>query len=309
MSFKSLSASNLMSPSSVQRSSSFNSLLGSETASFYVASSIVESAIHCYDDGDYEKALKLLATALKTQRLTLGDTDICVAHTLGNIGAVYIKLGWYDDALQVLQECLNVKSRLRTDPHCKLPKGFDHIDIHDTLSNLGSASFLKGDYYGAMSYFQECLKEITMGAAPGDTSDIANALYNIGNVHCVLNEFEDALIAMNESLQLIQNSIGYEDIRAAETLEKIGAIQLHHNQVDDALISFVESLRITKMALGSDHVDCAPALFHVGLVYEKKGETRRAMESYRAALEIFRQNGMDDDNVDKIRQRLMLIKV
>jgi tetratricopeptide (TPR) repeat protein len=160
-----------------------------------------------------------------------------------------------------------------------------------------------------MSYFQECLKEITVGLVPGDTSEVADTLYNIANVHSVLNEFEDALIAMNESLQILQSSVGYEDIRCAETLEKIGAIHLHHNNIDDALASFVESLRITKMALGSDHVDCAISLFHVGIVYERKGDTARAMESYRAALEIFRQNGVENESVDKIRQRLMHIKI
>lgn len=304
MSLKSLSAAPSTTPF-IQRSSSLTSLGSTEVSSFYVANSIVEKAVHSYDLGDHEQSLKLFATALKTQRLTLGDNDLCVAHTLGNIGAVYITLGWYDDALQVLQECLKIKTRLRYDTTLKLPKGYENIDLYDTLSNLGNASFLKGDYYSAMSHFQECLREITSGPIPGNPSDIADVLYNVGNVHCVLNEFEDALLAMNESLQLIQSSVGDEDIRCAEILEKIGAIQLHHRNLDDALVSFVESLRITKITLGSQHVDCAVSLYHVGLVYEAKGETTRAMESFRAALEIFRQNGVENHHVDKVRQRLI----
>mmetsp|Transcript_16296 Transcript_16296/g.30863 ORF Transcript_16296/g.30863 Transcript_16296/m.30863 type:complete len:305 (+) Transcript_16296:168-1082(+) len=304
MSLKSLSAPNTTA-SFIQRTSSLTSLGSHDVSSFYVGNSIVEKAIHSYEAGDYEQSLKLLATALKTQRLTLGDNDLCVAHTLGNIGTVYISLGWYDDAQQVLQECLKIKMRLRSDTTLKLPKGCEHVDLYDTLTNLGSALLLKGDYYSAMSHFQECLREITSGPIPGDASDIANVLYNIGNVHCVLNEFEDALLAMNESLQLLQNSVGYEDIQCAEVLEKIGAIQLHHNNVDDALVSFVESLRITQIALGSEHVDCAVSLYHVGLVYDRKREMKRAKESYRAALEIFRQNGIENESVEKIRKRLI----
>ena len=285
------------------------SSLAGEPSSFYVANSIVESAIECYEDGEKEQALRLLATALKTQRLTLGDSDLCVAHTLGNIGSVYLSLGWLDDAEQVLQECLNIKSKLRADPTLILPKGCDNVAMYDTLNNLGSVFFLKGDYYNAMSVFQECLQEITAGEVPGTTSDIANTLYNIGHVHCVLNEFEDALIAMNESLQLIQDTFGHEDIKAAETLEKIGAIHLDQHRFDDALNAFVEALRITKMTLGSEHVDCAPSLYHVGLVYERKHEARRAMESYRAALDIFQKNGVQNESVERIRQRMMHIKV
>ena len=280
-----------------------------ETSSFYVASSIVESAVESYENGEPEKALRLFATALKTQRLTLGDIDLCVSHTLGNIGAVYLSLGWYDDALQVLEESLNIKAKLRADPTSNLPKGCEHVDLYEILNNLGSAAFLKGDYISAMSYFQECLKDITNGEVPRSTENIANALYNIGHVHCILNEFEDALIAMNESLQLIRSAFGYEDIRAAETMEKIGAIQMSQNQMDDALDSFVEALRITKMGLGSDHVDCAPSLYNVGLIYEVRNETRRAMDSFQAAMEIYKNNGIENASVDRIRQRMMQLKV
>mmetsp|Transcript_26923 Transcript_26923/g.39860 ORF Transcript_26923/g.39860 Transcript_26923/m.39860 type:complete len:310 (-) Transcript_26923:2029-2958(-) len=298
-----------MSPLPMSKLMSSSSLSNGEPASFYVANSIVESAIECYEDGETEKALRLLATALKTQRLTLGDSDLCVAHTLGNIGSVYLSLGWLDDAEQVLQECLNIKTKLRADPTLMLPKGCDNVAMYDTLNNLGSIFFLKGDYYNAMSVYQECLQEITTGEVPGTTSDIANTLYNIGHVHCVLNEFEDALIAMTESLQLIQDTFGHEDIKAGETWEKIGAIHLDQQRFDEALNAFVEALRITKMTLGSEHVDCAPSLYHVGLVYERKHEARRAMESYRAALDIFQKNGVQNESVDKIRQRMMHLKV
>lgn len=264
-----------------------------------------------YEQGEPEKALKLFATALKTQRLTLGNIDLCVAHTLGNIGSVYLSMGWYDDASQVLAESLNIRLKLRDDPSTRtnLPKGSEHIDLYETLNNLGSVEFLRGDYIKAMSYFHDCLKEITTVEIPGSTEMIANTLYNIGHVHCVLCEFEDGLIAMNESLQLTQSVFGHEDIRAAETIEKIGAIHMHKNKLDDALSSFVEALRITKMGLGSEHVDCAPSLYNVGLVYELRNEPRRAMDSYKAALEIYGKNEVENADADRIRQRMMQLKV
>ena len=288
--------------------SPMNVLGGSET-SFYVANSIVESAIQKYESGEREQALKSLATALKTQRLTLGDSDLVVAHTLGNIGAVYLSLGWLDDAQQVLEECMNIKSRIRADPTNVLPKGCSHVPMFDTLNNLGSTCFLKGDYYNAMSYYQDCLKEITTGDIAGTTEQIADTLYNIGHVHVVLDEFEDALIALNESLQLTKDTYGHEDARVAEVLEKIGAVHLEQSQFDDALTAFVESLRVSKVSLGSTHEDSAISLYNVGLVYERKHETRRAMESYRAALEIFKINGIENESVERVRERMMHLKI
>ncbi len=297
-------------PSARQLTASPHSI-GEQTAdasSFYVATAIVESAVDSFEQGEPEKALKLFATALKTQRLTLGDIDLCVAHTLGNIGSVYLNLGWYDDASQVLEESLNIRLNLRDD-RSNLPQGCEDIDLYDTLNNLGSVEFLRGDYIKAMSYFQDCLKEITAGEVPGSTDMIASTLYNIGHIHSVLCEYEDGLIAMQESLQLTQSVFGHEDIIAAEIIEKIGAIHMHQNNLDDALSSFVESLRITKMGLGSAHVDCAPSLYNVGLVYDLKNESRRAMDSYKAALEIYGKNQVENADVDRIRQRMMQLKV
>ncbi len=279
---------------------------------FYVGSQLVDNAVQSYFAGEYDKALKSFATALKTQQLTLGEVDIVVAHTLGNISCVYIAMGMLDEAMQVLQECLSIKMKLRSDPNARLPPGCEAVMMTDTLNNLGSTSFLRGDFYDAMSCYQSCLQELTEGPIPGSKKEIANVLYNIGNVHCLLNEYDDALMAMAESLQLttqVSLADGKEDPQAAEVMEKIGAIYFTQNKLDDAMTAFLEALTITKTALGSEHVDCAVSAYNLGLVYEYKGEMRRAIESYNAALDIYYKNGVDDASVDIIRQRLMQMQI
>mmetsp|Transcript_4970 Transcript_4970/g.6081 ORF Transcript_4970/g.6081 Transcript_4970/m.6081 type:complete len:303 (+) Transcript_4970:121-1029(+) len=281
------------------------------SSSFYVGSQLVDNAVRSYYGGEYDKALKSFATALKTQQLTLGEEDIVVAHTLGNIGCVYIAMGMLDEAMQVLQECLSIKMKLRSDSSARLPPGCEAVILTDTLNNLGSTSFLRGDFIDAMSYYQSCLQELTEGPTPGSKREIADVLYNIGNVHCLLNELDDALMAMAESLQLTQVTLadGKEEPQAAEVMEKIGAIYFTQNKLDDAMTAFLEALTITKTALGSEHVDCAVSAYNLGLVYEYKGEMRRAIESYNAALDIYHKNGVDDISVDIIRQRLMHMQI
>lgn len=284
---------------------------GTTPPPFYVSAQLVDTGVKAYIDGDYDRALRSFTTALKTQQLTLGNVDIVVAHTLGNIGAVYINMGMLDEAMQVLQQCLVIKMKLRSDPNIKLPTGVEVVVISDTLSNLGGTAFLRGDYFDAMCYYQNCLKELTEGPVPGSKEDIANVLYNIGNVHCLLNELDDALMAMAESLQLSQSSVtkGSEVPQAAEVMEKIGAIYMTQHKYEDAMTAFLEALTITKTALGSDHVDCAVSAYNVGLVYECKGEMRRAMESYNVTLDIFKKNGVDNTSVDIVRQRIMQIEI
>jgi len=286
-------------------SSSIRSINGTSPA-FYVSAQLADDGVQAYLDGDFDKALKSLTTALKTQQLTLGNDDLVVAHTLGNIGAVYIAMGALIEAMQALQQCLDIKMKLRSDLNLKLPDGIEAVTLADTLSNLGGASFLRGEYIDAMSYYQSCLKELTEGPIPGSKVEIANVLYNIGNVHCLRNELDDALVAMLESLQLSQAAVteGADASLLPEVLEKIGAIYMNQQRFDDAMNVFLEALTITKTTLGSDHVDCGVSAYNVGMVYECKGEIGLATQSYNVALDIFQNNGINNTSTDMIRQRL-----
>ena len=113
--------------------------------------------MEAYSEGEYEKAMKCFSTALKTQRLTLGVNDICIAHTLENYGDVCVSAGKNDEAVEVLKECLQMKLELRA----KEPKSKDYvISITDTLNNLGNAAFLRGNNKSAMAFYQHVINEI-----------------------------------------------------------------------------------------------------------------------------------------------------
>jgi tetratricopeptide (TPR) repeat protein len=282
--------------------------------SFYIGSGLVVNALQSYSEGDYDAALKSLVTALKTQRLTLGEVDVCISHTLGNIGAVYLKMGpdWSEDAIEVLEEALKIKMILRSEPQ-RLPKECKSITLYDTLNNLGSAYILKGDYIQAMSCFQDALKEITAGTDSINSEDIANTLYNIGNVHCLVGEYDDALFAHTESLEIIQSTFGEADAQAAEILEKIGAIHLVKQDVDQAMAAFLEALSITKATLGSDCIDCVPSLYNLAQVHELKGENKQAMEALSTAMDIYQKNLSKNIPVaevitEKIQQKMMSLQ-
>jgi len=289
---------------SISASASFGSNKKSSNF-FYVGNTLVENGCESYSEGDFTKSLKCFVTALKTQRLTLGNEHICVAHTLGNIGSVYISLKQFEDAKKILEECLRVKIKLRSDPTLTLPPDVEGIVIGDTLNNLGNAAFLNNQYRDAMTYYQDALKEMTAGPFPGNQIEVANCLHNVGIVHGFLYELDDAIMALNESKHIMQSACGNDDLQAADTLEKIGAIYLSQNRADDALNSFVEVLRVSKITLGSNHVDCAPLVYNVGMAYEAKGDTKRAMESYSVALDIYQSNGIQNESVEIIRKRMV----
>jgi len=277
--------------------------------SFYVGNVVVDNGVKSYSQGNYDEAIKQFSTALKMQRLTLGNEHICVAHTLGNIGAVLLSQERYKEATSVLEESLHIKKALlksRDGGNANtLPYGCTTIKISDTFNNLGNAAFLDGKNHDAMTHYQNSLNELTSGEIPGSVTEIVNCLHNIGNVHCSLYELDEALLALNETLQLIQSTNGMDDLKNVDTLEKIGSIYMNLNRLDEAMTAFSEALRVTKTSLGHQHVDCAPLMYNIGMVYQATGDRDRAIQSFSAALEIYGKNGVEDEYVGVVRQKIM----
>lgn len=272
----------------------------STSSYFYVASALVDSGVHHHERGEYDKALKAFHTALKTQRLTLGTDHICVAHTLGNIGAVYLKLGKLEDATLALEQSLQIKLKLRkrrAQTHAGDGANRETIVISDTLNNLGNASYLRGSYDESMSYYRRSLDESYNSDARRDDALVADTLHNIGRIHLQRGELAPGLVALTESLRLTREMNGPDHINVADTLELIGSIYLTQNSLDDAMDIFLEVVRITRSALGPTHPDLASSFYNVGMTQEAKGDLRAAWEAYSAASDVYKRAGLENSSM------------
>jgi tetratricopeptide (TPR) repeat protein len=282
----------------------------------YVGEALVDSGVRYYGLGQYDEALRDLTSALQTQRITVGTEHICVAHTLSNIGAVLLQLERYSIAEECLQEALVIKEKQRQEQ----PSGF--ITLSDTLNNLGNVCFMMGDYNRALSYYERAFDESTItsnpttsstmihssGSTPPNVREIADILYNMGQVYCFTSNYYDALSKFSEAVELLVQVRGRDDSDIAAIIEKIGAINLHLKRYEDAMEDFEEALRVTRLSLGSYHEEVAPCLYHIGLVHEAQGLYRLAYQSYEDALDVYQNNGMDHPFVNRIRNKIQELK-
>lgn len=249
----------------------------------YIGAEIVEHGVELFNIGEYEEALRTFRTALKTQRVSLGDEHVSIALTLGNIGSVCLKLGDLDAAEISLEESLKIKSHLSPT-----------IPIADTLNNLGNVANMRGDYPKSLSYYKKALHEIRQGI--GSKCEEANILFNIGRLEAQQQQWSKALVDLEEACELTRETYGPRDARLAETLDLLGFVNLSIGDFDTAMISFTNALAIHRENQGPINLDVANSLLNIGLVRESKGDLNEAWEAFSIANDLFTRLNADANN-------------
>jgi tetratricopeptide (TPR) repeat protein len=248
-----------------------------------VGSNLIESGTQYFSQGEFEKSLKAYNTALKTQRVSVGDDDISIALTLGNIGVVHLQQGNLDKAEKALQSSLEIKHRLAPD-----------MIVADTLNNLGNCANLRGDYDASMFYYKGSWNDLQR--KHGRRADIANALFNIGRLEIQNENWEESLKILSKAYHLNREVYGVNHIYLAQTLELVGFVHVQTGNFDTALVSVTTALGIYRTTQGPLHTDVANALFNVGMVRELGGDLSDAWEAYTTSRDIYARLGTDHED-------------
>jgi tetratricopeptide (TPR) repeat protein len=250
----------------------------------YAGSALIQSGVSYYAQGDYDKALQSFLSALKTQRVSVGDEDdICIALTLGNLGSVYLQQDNIKEAEKVLYESLQMKRRIAPE-----------MLVADNLNNLGNCANLNGEYAKSMDYYKQALEEIA--SKDGGLGDEVNALFNIGRLEIQRRNWNEAMNSLNQACRLAREHYGTNHAFVAQTLDLMGFVQLSTKNMDSAMVSFTGALAIYRRIHGPMHMDVANSLFNVGMVREAKNDLSDAWEAYTTSRDLFARLGTDPDH-------------
>jgi tetratricopeptide (TPR) repeat protein len=265
----------------------------------HVASTLVECGVEHHTRGEYELALKAFRAALKAQRLTLGTEHLCIAHTLGNIGAVYLRQGKLFLAANNLDEALRMKNKFRTkeqDPNTS------NISLAGILNNLGNIAYLRGDYETSHKYYKSTLKDLRSSSSSSSDrkavqlsqTHLAHTLHNIGRLHILQHEWFAARSVLAECHRIEVQLYGPRDLRLVDTLELLGLVHYssslsltNNTSLDLAMTTFSEALAILRNGHGKVHPAVASCLLHIGMVLEARGDLQDAWDMYSRAQDIF----------------------
>jgi eukaryotic-like serine/threonine-protein kinase len=196
-----------------------------------------------YDQADYVSAERAFRRSIELQ------PDAIFSYA--NLNATLLRLGKSDEALQVLQQGLQIR------PNARL------------YGNLGNALFVRGDYLGAVAAFENAISpkvgnpENYLGWA-----NLADALLWIpGRNEQAIKAFEKAQALLSPRLA-----------RSPDDVTLVSRMALYMARLNDKVNAETLILHAKKLAPNS-----ADVAFRAGLAYELLGNRKAALEQINKA--------------------------
>lgn len=229
----------------------------------------------------YEEGMEAVKKAMRIYREQLGDDAVELGNALLLCGRLNDLAGDYNKSMSDFSEALQI---FRTS------LGENDMNVSLALSNIGVAHARKQEYSEAVENCKEALRIRKLHT--DNDQDVADSLFNIGNLLHEWGKYEDAIPFLKGSLKLYRSLLGDDDISIALCQQKLGAIFLKLTDIEHALDSFNDGLYVCEQADGDDH-DHLLSSFYKGLgdCYLYEGDLDSALESFAACLKIQKELG------------------
>ena len=192
----------------------------------------------------------MLRQSLDIYRQECKTKDRNVSDVLNSIATTLIAQGFYREALDRLNESLEIDHALL---------GTDHADVACTLANIGSAYEGLDMLDDAKEQYEAALK------------------INRSKIEAVVDDTPPS--SQGHCLPLVRQYSLESDLEVAKNLFSIGSVLLKQDALDEGLGYFDQCLRIEKACLKTDrHPDIAKTLKSMADILVRKAELGRALE-------------------------------
>ncbi|CAF1269401.1 unnamed protein product [Rotaria sordida] len=228
------------------------------------------------DMGKYTESQKYFET-IKEQMQAEDAESADIYH---NLGRAYGYKGDFDKALDNFNRAYDIRHKTLTSSDYTLP---------DTLNSLGVIYGEKGEYDKAKKKFHDALTMLEKYPSTDQKSKtlhIAQSHSNIGWIHFLKGEYQDALNCYKTSLADRKKILGDDHLLLADNYSSIGGVQHALGGFDKAMENYNEALKIREANLPSDHPSIALNYQAIGGVLHEYGRYEDALEKYKRALEI-----------------------
>ena len=227
---------------------------------------------------NFKEALTYHQEALKGYQDLYKDKHENIATSLDNIGAVYRRLGQYDQAVEYFNQSLKMRQMLYEG---------NHEEIATSLQHLGGVYRILGQYREALKCFKQALsmRKALYPATMHPT--IAILLQNIGMVYRVSGKHKKALKYLNQALEMYNQTLGeknHPDIAA--TIDNIGLVYIALEEYEKAVTYCKKALEIRRILFKYNYPAVACSLSSLARAYKGLQEYHEALNYYHQALEM-----------------------
>ena len=226
--------------------------------------------------GETITAREILDQGAERIRTTLTDQPLVQARLMSTMGWVYVSLGLYDTAQELLEEALAIHE-------AELPP--DHPDVAGSLNKLGEAHRKRAEYDQAWPLYERALA-IREEAFGPESEEVGAVLNNMALVLVSKGEYEEASSVYERVLAIDRQTLGPDDPELASSLSNIAILHIRKGEFDEARALFERALEIREKAYGSDHLLVAASLDNLGGVLSETGNYHDALPYFERAVAI-----------------------
>ena len=215
----------------------------------------------------------------------LADQPLVQARMMATMGDVYRSIGLYEQAVDLLQQSLEIRER---------ELDSEHIDVGASLHLLGFAYGQQGRFAESESLLLRAIA-IREKALGSNAVDVANSVGTLGGDYIEQGRFDEAEPMLLRALAIRERALGPENPDVALSLSNLGALYWRMGDIGKAEPYLRQALVIREKTLGPDHPDVADGFNNMGVVYWTQGDYEQAERAYDRARLIWEKT-LDPDH-------------
>jgi tetratricopeptide (TPR) repeat protein len=167
--------------------------------------------------------------------LLLLSTSIYAKDSLVELGIILLSLKEYSDSLEVLTEALELRENEAEDQVFPKEIKESQLKIAKILNNIGCVHFesghfehAKGAFRDAITLQKEALGEFVVSSSVNDPTSrpgfltMASTMCNKGYTEIIDDNYREAILIFNESLQIQRHLLGADNKLVLSTLDNLG---------------------------------------------------------------------------------------
>ncbi len=234
--------------------------------------------------GDVNAAVVLSERAYEIQRAQLGDLHETTLQSLGVYAYALQRAERFEQAEAALQSVLE---------GYKAVHGENHTSVTTALNNLSVFYGELGDHHRAIRYNEEVMKWNAV-QLPADHPWVATDLYNYGANLRMVGRFDDALAALNRSLEIRRKTDTGSHMRFAQTYASIAYVESDLGNFDESLRNHVAAVAEAKKVFLPPNPTLARLRQGLTRGYERAGRLDLAEANHKLAHDQWVQLGREE---------------
>jgi serine/threonine protein kinase/tetratricopeptide (TPR) repeat protein len=201
------------------------------------------------------------------------------AGMLTVLGRIYRRLGIYDKAQPLLEQALASGN---------VALHGDHVDVAQTLHDLGVVLADKGDYAAAAPRLEQALA-MRRRLLGNDHADVAVTLSELGRVYQDLGLNQRAEPLQREALRIRRTVLGEDHRETAVSLSDLASVLRLNGDLAEAEALLTRCLEMNRKTRGEIHPNTSATLHDLALIAEARNDLAGAEAMLRRALDIARK--------------------